>query len=75
MDAGHHFEMEVPEVDKAYRHVAYEGGFLFRPCPKDHPTFLKSTNIYANGEKLLLVSKLYYAMPLVSNGVHCCHGT
>jgi hypothetical protein len=29
MDKGHHFEMEVPEVDKAYRRAAYEGIFYF----------------------------------------------
>jgi hypothetical protein len=61
MDTGQHFEMEVPEVDKGYRRAAYEGGFLFRPCPKDHPIFLKSTNNYPNGEKLLLVSMVFSA--------------
>jgi hypothetical protein len=29
MDTGHHFEMEAPGVDKAYRRAAYEGIFYF----------------------------------------------
>jgi hypothetical protein len=37
MDAGKHFEMDIPELSSKLRRAELHAGMLIRPCPPDHP--------------------------------------
>lgn len=56
MDAGKHFEIEIPPTEPGYTRVDLNAGLVFRPCPPDHPALAKSKHNYPEGEKLFLVS-------------------
>lgn len=56
MDTGKHFDIEIPEVDKGYCRIDFDAGFLFRPCPSDHPALKNPKRCYPADEKLLLIS-------------------
>jgi hypothetical protein len=42
MDNGLDDDPDVPPVEKGAVRIAFDGGMLFRKCPRDHPAFVKS---------------------------------
>ena len=52
----------VPPKDPGNERVDFEGALLFRPCPKDHPAMIKTTN-NNNEEPMILVSFKMFCDP------------